>query len=80
MLIYMSDWIQTYDAVFFVTISTLVCGSFGLVVRYCLKSKCDEVNLCFGLIKVHRDVKTELEEEMKEIEMGISDSENSPKK
>jgi hypothetical protein len=76
----MSDWIQTYDAVFFVTISTLVCGSFGLVVRYCLKSKCDEVNLCFGLIKVHRDVKTELEEEMKEIEMGISDSENSPKK
>lgn len=76
----MSDWIQTYDAVFFVTISTLVCGSFGLVVRYCLKSKCDEVNLCFGLIKVHRDVKTELEEEMKEIELGISDNENSPKK
>ena len=76
----MSDWIQTYDAVFFVTISTLICGSFGLVVRYCLKSKCDEVNLCFGLIKVHRDVKAELEEEMKEMELGISDSENSPKK
>jgi hypothetical protein len=76
----MSDWIQTYDAVFFVTISTLVCGSFGLVVRYCLKSKCDEVNLCFGLIKVHRDVKTELEEEMKEMELGIGDNENSPKK
>jgi len=76
----MGDWIQTYDAVFFVTISTLVCGSFGLVIRYCLKSKCDEINLCFGLIKVHRDVKAEVDEEMKEMEFGISDSENSPKK
>jgi len=76
----MSDWIQTYDAVFFVTISTLVCGSFGLIVRYCLKSKCDEVNLCFGLIKVHRDVKAELELEEKEIEAGLDDESDKSKK
>jgi len=72
----MSDWIQTYDAVFFVTISTLICGSFGLVVRYCLKSKCDDVNVCYGLIKVHRDIKAEIELEEKEIEAGIDEKSN----
>lgn len=68
----MSDWIETFDAVFWITISTLVCGSFGLVVRYCLKSKCDNINICYGLINVHRDVKLEVEEEMKEMELGIN--------
>jgi len=63
---------ETFDAVFWITISTLVCGSFGLVVRYCLKSKCDNINICYGLINVHRDVKLEVEEEMKEIELGIN--------
>jgi len=72
----MSDW-DTFDAVFFVTIATLTCGSFGLVVRYCLKSKCDEVNLCFGLIKVHRDIKAEIELEEKEIETGIEEKTNN---
>jgi len=76
----MSDsWINTFDGIFFVTISTLVCGSFGLVVRYCLKSKCDEVNLCFGLIKVHRDIKAELELEEKEIEAGLDDDSDKTK-
>lgn len=71
----MTDWIETFDAVFWITISTLVCGSFGLVVRYCLKSKCDNINICFGLVNVHRDVKAELEEEMKEMELGINSDE-----
>jgi hypothetical protein len=71
----MSDWIDTFDAVFWITISTLVCGSFGLVVRYCLKSKCDNINICCGLVNVHRDVKLEAEEEMKEIELGINSDE-----
>jgi hypothetical protein len=62
-----------FDAVFFVTISTLICGFTGLVVKYCLKSKCDDINICFGLIKIHRDVKLEVEEEMKELELGIND-------
>jgi len=76
----MSDsWINTFDGIFFVTISTLVCGSFGLVVRYCLKSKCDEVNLCYGLIKVHRDIKAELELEEKEIEAGLDDDSDKTK-
>lgn len=66
----MGDW-DTFDAVFFVTIATLVCGSFGLVVRFCLKSKCDEVNFCYGLIKIHRDIKAEVE--LEERELGDKD-------
>jgi hypothetical protein len=71
----MGEWIDTFDAVFWITISTLVCGSFGLVVRYCLKSKCDNISICCGLINVHRDVKAELEEEIKEMELGIKEEE-----
>ena len=65
----MSEWINTFDAVFFLTIGSLVFGCFGLVIRYCLKSKCDNINLCFGLITVHRNVELEAEEEMKELEL-----------
>ena len=72
----MTDW-ETFDGVFFITIATLICGSFGLVVRYCLKSKCDEVNLCFGMVKVHRDIKSEIELEEKEIEAGIEEKSNN---
>jgi len=71
----MSDWIETFNAVFWITITTLFCGSFGLVVRYCLKSKCDNVNICFGLINVHRDVKLEVDLEEKELELGKKEDE-----
>ena len=64
------SWIDTFDAVFFVTISTLVCGAVGLVVKYCLKSKCDDINLFYGFIRIHRDVKAEVELEERELELG----------
>jgi hypothetical protein len=72
----MSDWIDTFDAVFFVTISTLLFGCFGVLIKYCLRSKCDNVNLCFGLITVHRNVELEAQEEMKAMELGIKDDES----
>jgi hypothetical protein len=73
----MSDeWIEIYDGVFFITISTLLFGCIGLSIKYLLKSKCDNVNLCYGLIKVHRNVKVEEELEMKKLELGIKDDES----
>ena len=72
----MSDWIETFDAVFFVTISTLLFGCFGVLIKYCLKSKCDDINLCFGLVTVHRNVELEAQEEMKAMELGIKDDES----
>ena len=74
----MSDeWIEIYDGVFFITISTLLFGCIGLSIKYLLKSKCDNVNLCYGLIKVHRNVKVEEELEMKKLELGIKDDDET---
>ena len=73
----MSDaWINTFDGVFFITISTLLFGCFGLSIRYCLKSRCDTINLCYGLISVHRDVKIEEELEMRAMDLGVKDDES----
>jgi hypothetical protein len=71
-----SDWISTFDGVFFITISTLLFGCFGVVIKYCLKSRCDTINLCYGMINIHRDVKIEEELEMRKIELGIKDDES----
>ena len=73
----MGDWIEIYDGVFFITIGSLLFGCIGLSIKYLLKSKCDNVNLCYGLIKVHRNVKVEEELEMKKIEVGIKDDDES---
>jgi hypothetical protein len=62
------------DGVFFITIATLSCGFFGLVVRYCLKSKCEDISLCYGFISVKRNVELEVEEEMREMELKPSAS------
>ena len=74
----MSIWYNTFNDVFFITISTLVLGFFAKTLQYCLKSKCDNINLCFGLITVHRNVELEAEEEMKELELqGGSNNDKS---
>lgn len=59
-------WYNTFDSVFFITSLTIITGSIGLGLKFCLKSKCDNVNLCWGLIKVHRN--TELESDTIDIE------------
>ena len=64
------------DGVFFITIATLSCGFFGLLVRYCLKSKCEDISFCYGLLSVKRNVELEVEEEMKEMELGVGKEES----
>lgn len=59
-----------YDGVFFISIATILAGSFGLAVRYCLKSKCEKFSVCFGLFEINRRVDLEVQEEMAQIEMG----------
>ena len=62
-------WIQTFDAVFFVTIATILIGFFGLIVKYCLKSKCEDISFCWGCCNIKRRVDLEVQEEMKELEL-----------
>lgn len=63
-------WYNTFDSVFFVTVITIMTGSIGLCLKFCLKSKCDNVKLCWGLINIHRNVEIEINndnlEEIKE--------------
>lgn len=64
------NWYETFDGVFFITIITICSGSIALALKYCLKSKCENFKCCCGLIEIERNVKIELEEELKEMEMG----------
>lgn len=67
-------WYTTFDAVFWITITTIITGSIGLALKYCLKSKCDNVSCCWGGLAIHRNIDAETEEEMKAMELGIADS------
>ena len=66
----MSIWYNTFNDVFFITISTLVLGFFAKTLQYCLKSKCEELYCC-QIIKIKRRVDLEVEEEKFEMENKI---------
>lgn len=63
------------DGVFFLSVATILAGSFGLSVRYCLKSKCEHFSLLCGLIKIDRRVDLEVQEHIRELELGVPDEE-----
>ena len=50
---------QIFNSVFWLSISTMILTSVSVLLKYCLKSKCDKIDLCCGLIKVHRAVEIE---------------------
>ena len=60
-------------------LATLGSGIIGLTVRYCFKSKCEDVNLCFGLIKIHRNTGDEIKEDQIEIQKKSPIKEDSIK-
>ena len=70
-------WMDTYDAVFFISIGTMVVGLFALIIKYCIRSKCEHFSLCFGLITVDRRVDLEVQEEMHKIDNGIEDKDDT---
>ena len=70
----MSEWTSTFDAVFFLSIGTLFVGLVGALLKYCLRSKCEEFNCCSikegcSLFSVKRRVDLEVQEEMHEMDM-----------
>jgi hypothetical protein len=54
---------EIFNSVFWISLSSMVLASFGLCIKYMLKSKCDKVECC--CIKIHRDIKAEEEIEIK---------------
>lgn len=51
-------------------IATLGAGVLGVLIRYSFKSKCSDVGLCCGLIKIKRDIEAEVEAERNELELS----------
>ena len=58
------------DAVFWVSIATITVGLFKYVVSYMLKSKCSDFSLCWGAIKIKRDITIERDIEIATINAG----------
>ena len=53
------SWYQVFDDIFFVSIATLTFSFCGVVIKGMLQSKCDNTNICWGLITIHRRVELE---------------------
>ena len=60
-----------FNGTFFITMAGIIVGFLGLIVKFCLKSKCKTCSVCFGLVKIDRDIQAEIEEEKLEIDAGI---------
>ena len=67
----MADWFDTFDSVFWLSLSVGIFGFCGLCIRSCLKSKCSDTNVCWGLLEIKRDTQAELEENEFAIEHGL---------
>lgn len=63
------------DNVLLLSIITISSGVIGLIIRYVFKSKCTNINFCFGCLKVERNVEAELTEQR--IEMRNVQNENN---
>jgi hypothetical protein len=68
----MTVWESSFNGAFWITIATLFIGAVSLAFKYCLKSKCKDINICFGCLRINRTV--ELEEG--EVEMNENNSNN----
>jgi hypothetical protein len=72
-------WYKEFNAVFWITLATLLTGSLGLAIKFCLKSKCEHFSVCFGILKIDRRVDLEVQEEMKELELGAREEDEQKK-
>lgn len=56
------------DAVFWSSLAVVVMSGYKYTVNYCLKSKCEQFNCLWGLLKIKRDIRSEVEIERMEKE------------
>ena len=53
-------------------LGTLFVGVLGVLIRYGFKSKCSDVSICFGMLKIKRDTGAEVQAERNELELRQS--------
>ena len=56
-------WYEIFNDVFWISISTGFFAFLTVVIKTALKSKCDQTNLCFGCITIHRRVELETDDD-----------------
>jgi hypothetical protein len=61
-----------FNSAFFLAIAGIATAFISGLVVYCIKSKCTNFELCYGLVKVERNVQVELEEDKAQLEHGIN--------
>ena len=67
------------DGVFIISLATLFVSVITVGIKYCLRSKCEDLNLCWGCVKVKRNVEAEVEEEIARMEHGeVKDNDEIP--
>jgi len=57
---------------FYITIAGIISGFLGITLKLCLKSKCEDVNVCWGLFNIHRNVQIEEDLEINNINRSNS--------
>ena len=66
----MGDTSEGVNAIFYMSMATLVFGSIAMCCRMCYKSKCNEITC--GCIKIIRNVNIEEHEDMEEMRRQAS--------
>jgi hypothetical protein len=59
----MTTWWVEFNGTFWTGIATMSFGALALLVRAGYASKCDNVSICFGMVRIHRAVELEEEKE-----------------
>ena len=67
-------YLDKLDSVFWITLGGLIFTFFGVVLRYCFKSKCSKITCCW--FSITRDVEAEVEEHIIDANHGVPDENN----
>jgi len=73
----MSVW-NTFDDAFWLTLAGIIVGLLGVLIRFCFLSKCDNVSICFGILKIHRAVELEMPNVEDDVEIQNEEKSNVP--
>lgn len=50
------------ETTFWISFISIASGMFVITLKYCLRSKCDNVSICYGLLNVHRNTEQEVQD------------------
>jgi hypothetical protein len=60
-----------FSEIFWSSVVTTASGILLACLAACYKSKCSNINLCFGMINLKRDTSIEMVEDLKEMDNTI---------